>query len=64
MLTEAQATTMLTLQAQMNAKVNPDWIKAAYPYLRAVVVEGAEAMEHRGWKRSGRRHGSAGCATA
>ena len=50
MLTEAQATTMLTLQAQMNAKVNPDWIKAAYPYLRAVVVEGAEAMEHRGWK--------------
>ena len=50
MLTEAQATTMLTLQAQMNAKVNPDWVKAAYPYLRAVVVEGAEAMEHRGWK--------------
>ncbi len=50
MLTEAQATTMLNLQAQMNAKVNPDWIKAAYPYLRAVVVEGAEAMEHRGWK--------------
>lgn len=50
MLTQAQATTMLTLQAQMNAKVNPDWVKAAYPYLRAVVVEGAEAMEHRGWK--------------
>jgi dimeric dUTPase (all-alpha-NTP-PPase superfamily) len=50
MLSQAQATTMLTLQAQMNAKVNPDWVKAAYPYLRAVVVEGAEAMEHRGWK--------------
>lgn len=50
MLTRAQATTMLALQAQMNAKVNPDWVKAAYPYLRAVVVEGAEAMEHRGWK--------------
>jgi dimeric dUTPase (all-alpha-NTP-PPase superfamily) len=50
MLTTAQATTMLMLQAQMNAKVNPEWIKAAYPYLRAVVVEGAEAMEHRGWK--------------
>ena len=41
---------MLVLQARMNAKVNPAWIEAAYPYLRAVVVEGAEAMEHRGWK--------------
>ena len=50
MLTQAQATTMLTLQAEMNAKVNPQWVQAAYPYLRAVVVEGAEAMEHRGWK--------------
>jgi len=50
MLSQAQAITMLNLQAQMNAKVNPEWVKAAYPYLRAVVVEGAEAMEHRGWK--------------
>ena len=50
MLTPLQAETMLNLQAQMNAKVNPDWINAAYPYLRAVVVEGAEAMEHHGWK--------------
>jgi dimeric dUTPase (all-alpha-NTP-PPase superfamily) len=50
MLTPAQATTMLRLQAEMNAKVNPAWLTAAYPYLRAVVVEGAEAMEHRGWK--------------
>jgi dimeric dUTPase (all-alpha-NTP-PPase superfamily) len=50
MLTKAQAETMLTLQGQMNARVNPNWLTAAYPYLRAVVVEGAEAMEHRGWK--------------
>jgi dimeric dUTPase (all-alpha-NTP-PPase superfamily) len=50
MLTRVQAETMLTLQGQMNARVNQDWINAAYPYLRAVVVEGAEAMEHRGWK--------------
>ena len=50
MLTRLQAQTMLTLQAQMNAKINPAWVEAAYPYLRAVVVEGAEAMEHRGWK--------------
>jgi len=50
MLTEAQARTMLTLQSRMNARVNPQWVEAAYPYLRAVVVEGAEAMEHKGWK--------------
>jgi hypothetical protein len=50
MLTQIQAETMLTLQARMNARVNPAWVEAAYPYLRAVVVEGAEAMEHRGWK--------------
>jgi len=50
MLTRLQAETMLVLQAQMNAKVNPHWLDAGYPYLRAVVVEGAEAMEHHGWK--------------
>ncbi len=50
MLTQTQAELMLTLQANMNAKVNPDWVNAGYPYLRAVVVEGAEAMEHHGWK--------------
>jgi dimeric dUTPase (all-alpha-NTP-PPase superfamily) len=50
MLSQQQAEVMLTLQANMNAKVNPDWVRAAYPYLRAVVVEGAEAMEHHGWK--------------
>ena len=41
---------MLQLQAGMNSKVDPDWIKARYPYLRAVVIEGAEAVEHHGWK--------------
>ena len=56
MLTKNQAETMLILQAGMNAKVNPDWINAAYPYLRAVVVEGAEAMEHRGWKWWKKQH--------
>ena len=50
MLTPAQAEVMLTLQSNMNAKVNPHWLTAAYPYLRAVVVEGSEAMEHHGWK--------------
>jgi len=41
---------MLDLQSAMNRKVDPDWIEAAYPYLRAVVVEAAEAIEHHGWK--------------
>jgi hypothetical protein len=50
MLKESQAKIMLSLQAKMNAKVNPQWVAAAYPYLRAVIVEGAEAMEHHGWK--------------
>jgi len=46
----AQALRMLKLQLEMNAKVNPGWLKAGYPFLRAAIVEGAEAMEHYGWK--------------
>jgi len=56
MLNPLQARTMLALQAQMNAKINPAWVEAAYPYLRAVVVEGAEAMEHHGWKWWKKQH--------
>lgn len=41
---------MLSLQSAMNAKVDPDWVAARYPYLRAVVIEAAEAIEHHGWK--------------
>ena len=41
---------MLTLQSSMNAKVDPNWVTARYPYLRAVAIEGAEAIEHHGWK--------------
>lgn len=41
---------MLSLQAAMNAKVDPNWVSARYPYLRAVVIEAAEAIEHHGWK--------------
>lgn len=50
MLSKEQATAMLRLQSGMNAKVDPDWIAAKYPYLRAVVIEGSEAIEHHGWK--------------
>jgi len=50
MLLTEQASTMLSLQTSMNAKVDPNWVEARYPYLRAVVIEGAEAIEHHGWK--------------
>lgn len=49
-LNKEQAKAMLELQGQMNAKVNPNWIQAGYPFLRAVLVEGGEAIEHHGWK--------------
>ena len=50
MLSAAQTEIMLSLQAGMNTRVDPDWIDARYPYLRAVVIEAAEAIEHHGWK--------------
>ncbi|KMT64513.1 dUTP diphosphatase [Catenovulum maritimum] len=50
MLASTQAATMLALQDKMNAKVNPDWIAVKSPFLRAVVIEAAEAIEHHGWK--------------
>lgn len=50
MITKFQVRTMLDMQAAMNAKVNPHWVDAGYPFLRAVVVEGSEAMDHHGWK--------------
>ena len=50
MLSKNQAATMLSLQSSMNAKVDPNWVTARYPYLRAVAIEGAEAIEHHGWK--------------
>jgi dimeric dUTPase (all-alpha-NTP-PPase superfamily) len=50
MLSFIQATEMLSLQSGMNSKVDQNWLVARYPYLRAVIVEGAEAIEHHGWK--------------
>lgn len=50
MLKKEQLRTMLDMQAGMNAKVNPNWLDAGYPFLLAAVIEGAEAIEHHGWK--------------
>jgi hypothetical protein len=49
-LRREQAKQMLVLQGQMNATVNEQWLAAGYPFLRAVVVEVGEALEHLGWK--------------
>lgn len=50
MLTNHQISTFLQLQQAMNSKVDPHWVAAKYPYMRAVVLEAAEAIEHHGWK--------------
>tara|TARA_B100000989_G_scaffold100313_1_gene73274 strand:- start:64 stop:762 length:699 start_codon:yes stop_codon:yes gene_type:complete len=50
MLSVDQIDIMLRMQKSMNRKVDPGWRQARYPYLRAVVIEGAEAIEHHGWK--------------
>lgn len=49
-LSSDHAQLMLSMQSQMNSKICVDWIKEDYPYLRAVIIEGAEAIEHYGWK--------------
>lgn len=49
-LDAVQAQAMLTLQDSMNAKIHSQWRHANFAFLRAVVVEGAEALEHHGWK--------------
>lgn len=49
-LLESHARLMLSLQARMNSKVDPLWVAKRFPYLRAVVIEAAEAIEHHGWK--------------
>jgi len=41
---------MLELQDRMNRKINPEWLAAGYEFLRAVLVEAVEALEHYGWK--------------
>ncbi len=50
MLSSDQAEIMLSLQSSMNDRVDENWVQARYPYLRAVAIEGAEAIEHHGWK--------------
>ena len=41
---------MLDLQERMNQKIDADWLGKRHAYLRAVLVEATEALEHYGWK--------------
>lgn len=41
---------MLELQDSMNRKIDNDWLARRHAYLRAVLVEATEALEHYGWK--------------
>lgn len=41
---------MLELQDSMNRKIDHDWLAQRHAYLRAVLVEATEALEHYGWK--------------
>lgn len=41
---------MLELQDSMNQKIDHDWLVKRHAYLRAVLVEATEALEHYGWK--------------
>lgn len=45
-----EAGELLGLQDSMNRKINSDWLTSDYPFLRAVVVEVGEALDHYGWK--------------
>src|SRR5262249_1382006 len=47
---EGMLRAMLELQDGMNRKINPDWMSAGYPFLRAVMVEAVEGLDHYGWK--------------
>ena len=49
-LTYEQLLPMLKLQDQLNTLINPNWVQAKYPWLRAAWVESAELMDHVGWK--------------
>lgn len=50
MLSKTQLTDQLALQDRMNTIVNPGWLKADYPWHRAIMVEAVEALDHFGWK--------------
>lgn len=49
-LTNHQMFEMIEMQDALNRVVNPDWLTANYPWMRAARVECAELTDHLGWK--------------
>lgn len=45
-----QAIVLVSHQDAINRMVDPHWRAAEYPYLRGMVAEAVEAMDHYGWK--------------
>lgn len=45
-----QLCAMLALQDKMNAKVHEQWREQQFPWYRAIWTEGAELLDHYGWK--------------
>lgn len=54
--TPHQLARMLEMQDLMNTRVDGKWVSARHPYLLAVVIEAAEAIEHHGWKWWKKQH--------
>jgi dimeric dUTPase (all-alpha-NTP-PPase superfamily) len=50
MLKNKQLKTMLSMQNTMNKTIHPSWSEQGWDYMRASALEGAEAVEHHGWK--------------
>ena len=47
---EMQLRTMLTLQNNINSKIDPDWMERGRPWRRAIWIECGEMMGHAGYK--------------
>lgn len=45
-----QLSEMLALQDKLNSRVDPLWRTRGNNWTRAIIVEGAEALDHYGWK--------------
>ncbi|WP_176091329.1 dUTPase [Burkholderia ambifaria] len=45
-----QIGTILRIQGRLNHRIDANWLANEYPFMRAVVVEVAEALDHYGWK--------------
>ena len=48
--TESHLSIMLELQADINSRVNPEWLGANYSWYRAIQIKGLESIELHDWK--------------